>query len=302
MGFWRAWSVPGLAMAWEFGQEGKMARSVIRIAVALLLGYLLVVLMLAGCQRGMVYYPMKAPEDRLRAVAREAGMVPWEGPDGALTGWRTGAESPPEAPVFVVFHGNAGFALHRVYFVDGLNAAVGEGVPDVRIFEYPGYGARGGRPSEETIKAAALEALDPLFASAEGPVFLVGESLGTGVAAYVASQRPDDVAGLILLTPFTSLVDVGRHHYRFLPVGLLLRERYPSDEALGAFRGPVAFVVAEHDEIVPTELGVRLYEGYAGGPKRLWKHAGAGHNTMDHSPSAAWWGEVWAFLRQSLRK
>ncbi len=243
----------------------------------------------------MVYFPMNAPEDRLRAAAADAGMAVWEGPDGATTGWRTAAESPAGAPVFVVFHGNAGFALHRVYFAEGLRTAVENGPPDVRIFEYPGYGARGGRPSEDVIKAAALDALDPLFAAAEGPVFLVGESLGTGVAAYVAGQRPEDVAGLLLVTPFTSLVDVGRHHYRFLPVGWLLRERFPSDEALRGYRGPVAFVVAEHDEVVPTELGVRLYEAYEG-PKRLWKHVGAGHNTMDYNPSAPWWREVTDFL------
>ncbi|MCC5806429.1 MAG: hypothetical protein JJU00_08900 [Opitutales bacterium] len=272
-----------------------MGRSVLRIAVALIAGYLLVVLVLAGCQRGMVYYPMNMPEDRLRAAAADEGMMPWEGPDGATAGWRTAAESPPEAPVFVVFHGNAGFALHRVYFVNGFNAAVDDGPPDVRIFEYPGYGARGGRPSEDAIKAAALDALDPLFAAADGPVFLVGESLGTGVASYVAGQRPEAVAGLLLVTPFTSLVDVGRAHYRFLPVGMLLRERFPSDEALRGYGGPVAFVVAEHDEVVPTELGVRLYEGYDG-PKRIWKHAGAGHNTINYDPAAGWWGEVITFL------
>ncbi len=122
-------------------------RRLFRVLRVLLLIYVGFLLFLAGCQRRLIYYPSKTSESVLRRQAERAGMVPWENGDGNLIGWKTvpGPSSEPPANRLVVFHGNAGLALHRTYFRDGF-AAVGNGeVWQIFLFEYPGYGARSAR-------------------------------------------------------------------------------------------------------------------------------------------------------------
>jgi uncharacterized protein len=111
------------------------------------------------------------------------------------------------------------------------------------------------------------------------PVILVGESLGTGVACGAASQRPESVRGLLLITPFDSLVAVAKKHYPWAPVSLILRDRYNSSSALHKFRGPLAVIVAEEDVVVPVDSAIRLFESYSG-PKKLWRVPGSGHNEV----------------------
>jgi pimeloyl-ACP methyl ester carboxylesterase len=103
------------------------------------------------------------------------------------------------------------------------------------------------------------------------------------------------VAGLLLVTPFSSLVDVAAHHFKWLPARAVLSERYDSMEALSHYRGPVAFLLAGEDEVVPKDLGQRLYDQYQG-LKWIRVIPGAGHNSLPVYPGAEWWGEVSAFL------
>jgi pimeloyl-ACP methyl ester carboxylesterase len=258
-------------------------------------GGLLVVLggifMLAALQRQLIYYPELAPENALLESAARAGMTDWRSDAGEIIGWHTRTPD-GNARRLVVFHGNAGHALYRQYFAAGFLSLRMDW--QVYLFEYPGYGARPGSPSEEAIKAAATDAVQGLLAEDARPVYLLGESLGSGVATYLASALSSQVAGVLLVTPFTSLTDVASHHYSMLPVRALLNERYDSMNALKHYNGPVAFLVAGNDEIVPAALGRRLYESYSG-PKWLREQPGAGHNTLDFSPTASWWHDVVQF-------
>ncbi len=251
-----------------------------------------VVYMFASLQRQLIYFPQVEPEADLLRVAAGAGLQPWRDADNGLIGWQTD-NAGAQARRVLVFHGNAGYALHREYYAAGFLAQPGDW--DVFLFEYPGYGARPGSPSEVDIKSAARQALELLLSRDARPVYLVGESLGSGVASYLASQFPEQVAGLLLVTPFTSLTDVASHHYRFLPVGTLLSERYDAEEALSHYRGPVAFLLAGSDEVVPTTLGQTLHDDYPG-PKWLRVEPGAGHNSLNLYPRADWWREATKFL------
>lgn len=248
--------------------------------------------MLATLQRQLIYFPQVGLEQDLMASASAIGLRDWRDDAGRLIGWRSGSGG-EDARRVLVFHGNAGYALHRDYYVAGFLAQ--EQDWDVYLFEYPGYGARPGRPSENEIKASAAAAVKLLLGADARPLYLVGESLGSGVASYLAAAFPEQVGGLLLVTPFTSLVDVAAHHYSFLPVRSLLRERYDSAEALGHYRGPVAFLLAGSDEIVPSELGQRLHDDYVG-PRWLQVQAGAGHNSLNLYPGARWWADVAQFL------
>jgi pimeloyl-ACP methyl ester carboxylesterase len=145
------------------------------------------------------------------------------------------------------------------------------------------------------IKAAAARALELLLSHDTRPIYLIGESLGSGVASHLAATFPEQVAGLLLVTPFSSLHDVAAHHFKLLPVRTLLSERYDSMEALSHYRGPVAFLLAGQDEVVPKILGQRLHDNY-NGPRWLRVIPGAGHNSLPLYPNTDWWGEVSAFL------
>ncbi len=259
------------------------------LLAAAVLGGLII---LTSLQRQLIYFPEVAEESRLLAEAQRLGMQPWRAADGALIGWLPAAQGNVQRRL-LIFHGNAGYALQRHYFVAGF--ASPDSGWEVRLFEYPGYGARPGTPSESDIKAAALEAVEQMLGEDSRPLYLLGESLGSGVAAWLAGTLPQRIAGLLLVTPFTRLPDVAAHHYPFLPVRVLLRERYDSVAALAAYDGPVAFLLAGEDEVVPVDLGRQLYALY-GGPKWLKVVPGAGHNTLPLHPGAAWWSEVSGFL------
>jgi uncharacterized protein len=186
---------------------------------------------------------------------------------------------------------------HRADYAPLLRGAAPDRAVAIYLLEYPGYGARSGRPSQEAFLAAAAGALGQI--PADLPVLLLGESIGTGVASATAAAHPDRVAGLLLLTPFDSLAGVARHHYPFLPVGWLLRDPYPSKEWLRKYRGPVALVLAARDTIVPAASGRRLHDACAG-PKKLLVVDSADHHDLLDALSPADWREALEFLLRRM--
>lgn len=272
---------------------GRFAFRVLRITGVIYLGFTLYLLIF---QRRIIYYPSHAAEEALQAMATAHGLAAWTDDDGSILGWREAQRPVGPTDVILCFHGNAGYALHRLYFVNGFTETVDPPL-DVHIMEYPGYGARAGTPSRVAFQQAAREALKQLRAEVtDARIFLAGESLGSAVAAELAAEFPDDVDGILMITPFTRLEDVAKHHYRLMPVRTFLRERYAPVDALKSYQGPVAFMVAARDEIVPATLGKALYQTYEG-PKRLWLQEDSTHNAFDYHSRSPWWQEVVTFLR-----
>jgi len=250
-------------------------------------GCVLLALLFTACQRSMLYHPTRYPVGALDNAAAKYSLRPWHNPAGQRIGWER--STPGATSQVLIVHGNAGSALDRVDFARALQGA---GPVNVYILEYPGYGDRAGSPSQESLLDAATEAFRLLTNGP--PVYVIGESLGTGVAAWLAGTYPDAVRGLLLFCPYNNLTDVAKYHVTSLvPVGLLLRDRFPSEDWLRAYRGPVGILVAKEDTIVPARFGRQLYDGYAG-PKKLWEIANAGHNDVCVRPDA-WWQEVFAF-------
>jgi pimeloyl-ACP methyl ester carboxylesterase len=126
-------------------------------------------------------------------------------------------------------------------------------------------------------------------------LLVVGESLGAGVAAAATARHRDQVAALMLITPWDRLEHVAAHHYPWLPVKWLLRDRYDSAAHLAGYRRPVLVAVAERDDIVPARFGDALYRALPG-PKRLQLMPGAGHNDWPARVDAAWWQQAVDFL------
>jgi len=237
-------------------------------------------------------FPERSDRASAERRARSLGLEPWT--DGAtLLGWR--ARHPAGARGrLVVLHGNAGSALDRTYFVDAF-ASAAPGLPlDVYLLEYPGYGPRPGTPTEATLVAAAREAIAAARRDGPGPVFLAGESLGSGVAAVAAAEAPSEVDGLLLVTPLASVAAVAARHYRFVPA-FLLRDTYRADRALPRYGGRTAFLVAGQDQVVFADLGRALFDAYPG-QKRLWLDEPATHNGVDWHAGLTRWREMVEFL------
>ncbi len=255
-------------------------------------------------QRSMIYYPSKWTESACAKEAAAYGLQPWRTSNGQLIGWKTppqpGAGGGAEASL-IVLHGNANHAQHCGYYAQGFQSNFQLRRWDVYLLEYPGYACRPGKPSQGTLVAAALEGLEELKTAAPGkPVFLLGESIGSSVAAQVAARKPELVAGMLFIAPATSLIEAGAHHAPFLPVKLLLLDTYKSDQALKNYHGPIAFLLAGQDEVIPPAISQKLYEGYSG-PKKVWLQPYATHNTFNFEPTEPFWKEVAEFLMKEAR-
>lgn len=276
--------------------------SAARIALSALLivtGFYVVCLVaLTLAQRRLMYFPCKASPKDLQKFAEKSGFASWLNSRGEAIGWHRASRQDPARRCILVLHGNAGCAVDRFPYGDAFQAI--EPI-DFYILEYPGYGGRPGSPTQTSILLAAEEALNniPKHPPAPGSgavhcsVFVVGESLGTGVAAWLAGTFPDRVSGLFLVAPYNSMTAVAQRHMPLFPVKTILRDRYPSSTWLQQYRGPVAVLLAGKDRVVPTDLGRDLFETYRG-PKKLWIEPDADHNEL-HDPPGEVWREVLEF-------
>jgi len=265
----------------------------LRVLFALATGYILLSLVVMCLQRRMLYFPTRLTPAQEARLAAENGLVPWQSPAGQLIGWKLPAKTRSTGSVLIV-HGNAGCAADRGYLASPIHAAASV---DVFILEYPGYGSRAGSPGEKHFLAAAESAFAAL--PNHGPIYVIGESLGTGVAAYLAKTHSRQVSGMALFMPYNRLAAVARAKLPLLPVQLLLWDRFNPEDWLQNYDGPIKIILAGKDEVIPMKFGRRLFDSY-NGPKSLEVFPNARHNEVAEQ-SPAWWAETFAFWRQKNR-
>lgn len=147
---------------------------------------------------------------------------------------------------------------------------------------YRGYGGSSGSPSEEGLFADAL-ALYDLAARQHRDIAVIGRSLGTGVAVYLAANRP--VSRLVLVTPFDSMTNVAASIYPFFPVKLLLRDRYDSLARAAGLTAETLVLVAEADEVIPRERTEALIAALKPEKTRVVVVPATGHNTIGYAPA-----------------
>jgi dienelactone hydrolase len=135
----------------------------------------------------------------------------------------------------------------------------------VRIFNHRGFASSSGKPSEKGLLSDALAQYDALVAAPEvdpSNVAVIGRSLGSGLAVYLAAHRP--VAGVVLITPYDSILALARRHYPYLPVKQLLRHRFEAHVWAGEARCRVLTILAATDKVVPAHHSHRLLAHWAG--------------------------------------
>lgn len=255
--------------------------------------YLAAAVVVTLLQRRMIYQPPRISPQESAAIASRGGFQPWENSAGEQIGWRLPAETAATGAVLVL-HGNASLAEFGDHFATPIHAAA---PVDVYLLEYPGYGVRSGSANMASLLAAGDEAVAVL--TNYPSIYVMSESLGTGVAAHLAKKHGKRVAGLMLFTPYNNFLSVAQRHQRFFPVSLMLMDRYAPDEWLADYRGPVGFLLAGADEVIPTDLGRKLFDDYQG-PKKLWLSDGLGHNDVAEQ-SVEWWKSVFEFWNVNQR-
>jgi fermentation-respiration switch protein FrsA (DUF1100 family) len=245
------------------------------VLISLLLGLALGLALLWFGQRRLIYLPYAGVAPAASLGLSRAENVTFTTDDSVtLRGWFVPAATSPARFTMVVFNGNAG---HRGMRAPMAAAFANRDVATL-LFDYRGFGDSDGRPSEDGLARDARAARAYLTTRSDvdtGRVVYFGESLGAAVALRLATERPP--FALLLRSPFTSLADIGRYHYPYLPVRLLLRERYPSLERAASLTCPTLVIAGDSDSIVPVEQSRRVYEGLAA-KKHLVVIPGADHN------------------------
>ena len=233
-------------------------------------------------QDSLVFHPQPRGEPQRAALAKRSAVesVFLEAADGTrLHAWHVKGD-----PLVIYFGGNAEEVSWMLDHIARRAPGLGW-----LLVDYRGYGSSGGSPSEKALTDDALRWYDR-FAARKTYVF--GRSLGSGVAVQLAAARP--MAGVVLVAPFDSLVEIGKRHYPFLPVHWMLKHRFDSVSLAPKISAPLLCIVAADDEIIPAAHARRLYDAW-GGDKRWVGLEGAGHNSTDNA--ANYWSSITAFLQ-----
>ena len=150
---------------------------------------------------------------------------------------------------------------------------------DVLLYDYRGYGRSEGKPFEENVLGDARTAQLWLAKRAvvrPEDVVVYGRSLGGAVAVGLASQH--QVRGMVLERTFAGLVETAAHHFRWLPVRLMMKNRYPSIERITTYRGPLFQSHGTEDEVVPFAMGKKLFDAATTENKKFFVVEGGNHN------------------------
>ena len=226
-------------------------------------------------QRQLMYFPAADVPTPGEVGLNGVEPVTFETIDGVrLSGWFVAASGPAPRVTVLVFNGNAGNRAYR----GPLAAALNRHGLQVLLTDYRGFGENPGTPTEAGLAADARAARAFLAGRPDvdsSRLAYFGESLGTAVAVDLALQHPP--AALVLRSPFTSMADLGQHHYPFLPVRLLLRDRYATIDKIRRIQAPLLVIAGSGDRIVPLENSRRVYDA-AVAPKTLLVVPHADHN------------------------
>ena len=242
-------------------------RTVFTLLMAPVIAYGVLCVWVYVTQRGQIYFPTPVSE----ALGAQVLWVESQGE--RIKVWTVAR---PGGRALLYFGGNAEDVAGNVEMF-------AEAFPDHSLYlvNYRGYGGSSGRPSEAGLVADALAVFDQVQ-TRHAAVAVMGRSLGSGVAVQLAAARP--VERLVLVTAYDSLVNVAREYFRWLPVGLLMRDRYESARRASQVSAPVLVVIAGEDEIIPRERSDALAAAFAPGQARVVVVPGVGHNTLDLSP------------------
>lgn len=244
--------------------------------IKLILWILLIGVVCYGClclylflrQRSLLYYPHPP------TASADAEVFWLENEDQRIKIWRV--ENGP-GPALIYFGGNAEDVSGNIGFFKALAPSC-----SLYLMNYRGYGGSSGVPTEESLFADSL-ALYEQVRMHHDEIIVMGRSLGSGIAVYLASKRA--VTAVVLATPYSSIAALAASYYPFMPVSPLLKDRYDSDKYAADIAVPVLTLTAEHDEIIPRKISNDLIASFAPGIAEDIVIEKTGHNNIEQSPA-----------------
>ncbi len=249
---------------------GLRLRPALVVVLVVVLVIVVVLIALWFGQRRLIYFP-DSTSPRPPGDVHEVSLATSDGL--RLTAWLMPARQTDRGVAVLVAPGNAGNRAGRI----GLARNLANAGLTVLLLDYRGYGGNPGRPSEDGLARDARAAVAYLAGNGFGPDRTVyfGESLGAAVVAELATEIVP--AGLVLRSPFVDLASVGAHHYPFLPVRKLLRDRFPVADNVSHVFAPTTVIYGSADATVPPEQSQAVAQRCAG-PVRVVVVNRADHN------------------------
>jgi len=221
----------------------------------LFLVYFLVLVYLYFFQRNLMYHPNENnySNDELKVNVEKIKVITKDGID--LLGWYH-EKNLKEFKTLLFFHGNAGSLENRIHKLNKF----GEMKINFLIIAWRGFSGNKGKPSEKGLYEDGQSAIQWLLEKGlnEKDIIIYGESLGTGIATHLSQNK--DFAGVILETPFTSMVDAAKTFYPYIPVNLLLKDKFKNEDKVKNINSPILIMHGEVDQIVPFAMGKRIFE------------------------------------------
>ncbi|WP_153301506.1 alpha/beta hydrolase [Endozoicomonas arenosclerae] len=264
------------------------------LLIAAITGLYLCICMFFVFQQSRLIFPGATNDSRMLSSVEHTPLS-LNSNDALLSGFSRHFENTDNKTVVLYFGGNAEDISLMLYLSDEL------GVSEFYSFNYRGYGSSNGSPSEKSLIEDAWAQFEFLTVQKEispEKIIVVGRSLGSGVAVKLAQQvqfNGQSLAGVVLITPYDSLLAVAGQHYPWLPVRWLLKHPFDSLSVARQLNVPALFMIAGKDRVIPPHHGQNLAQAWFG-PSDTEVFANYDHNNLDESPT------FYPLLRKFIRK
>ena len=233
----------------------KFRNNLLQIILVIFFIYFFILVFLYFYQRNLLYHPNENnySEDKILVDIEKVRIKTSDNIE--LLGWYH-EKNLKDFKTLIFFHGNAGSLENRIHKLNHFrNMNI-----NFLIIAWRGFSGNKGDPSEQGLYEDGKSAIDWLIKKgvSEKNLILYGESLGTGVATHLAQNK--NFAGVILETPFTSMIDAAKKFYPYIPVKLLLKDKFENYKKIKNINLPILIMHGEIDQLVPFSMGKKIYE------------------------------------------
>ena len=235
--------------------------------------YLLICGLLFLMQERLIFFPPKPVDDVYNTV--RANEISFAATGEKKHGWKISV-NPESTKTILYFGGNAEDVVYFNFEAEKFNAH------QAIAINHPGYGKNTGQPSQQSLYKNAIEVYDhggEKYKLEPENIIIIGRSLGSSVATYLAAKRK--AAGLVLITPFDSIKNIAANQYKIFPIKFMIKHGFPTIDYIASVKAPILMVAAEKDEIIADSHLQNLNQA-SGERTRLIQYSGVGHNTIQN--------------------